>query len=169
MMPAGMRRWAPNLAAGASAAVMLLALGMAVRSVFVVDLWERRSVTPGIGWRMTTFSILSGEGNAGCAVWTSYYDSLPPLGSAVVWDYRSGSLKAPRKTVFGRFDLNNSLRPPGGPDSKRGIGLTVPWWFIALLASVLPAWWGWRWRKQRKLARGRGFEVVAAEGRSLVE
>jgi hypothetical protein len=43
-------------------------------------------------------------------------------------------------------------------------GLIIPHLKMLIAATaVLPAWWLWRMRRERRLLRSRGFEVVAAQ------
>jgi hypothetical protein len=159
-MQSSMRRWALNLAALISAAVMLLALGMAVRSVFFNDYWQRGTITrDSLGvYTATAYSVNSGGGSIGWGIWKQNIGTRWNEALTFPWARRTTRVGPPREGVVGRFEWTEQDFPSAWAHQS---WMGVPWWFIALLASVLPAWWVWRWRRKRKVARSRGFEVVA--------
>jgi hypothetical protein len=158
------RRWLRffHLAAAGSTLLMLLAIAGMVRSWFISDVWQRVAVRPDghntyVGAHLIIESV---GGRVGYDVLDKTFharDDVPEM----AWLHDSTEVEPGKRRFLGEFIFAGSDRGSKGI-TYRHAALSVPWWFIALLASVPPAWWLWRWRRERKLPRSRGFEVVAA-------
>jgi hypothetical protein len=166
-MQSSMRRWALNLAAAASAAVLLLALVGMVRSLFVGDFWFRQAEQPGpLGTLVTTeHHIRSFNGSFGFRIYNlDYGPAAMELPQRVTWRYQTERVDEGARRLFGAYELECE-----GPPTALGrpISLTIPWWFIALLASVLPAWWVSRWRRRGGWCAAAGLKLLRGHDKKI--
>ena len=132
-----------NLAAATSLLLCLACLFMWVRSYRVYDYLYRMQVD---GHETT---IQSNIGYIGCQWLPS---NEVPTARSKPWRWT-----VYHEPVFG-LEVGTSylyLR-------RKMIVVVLPYWLLTSVSGILPALWFWQWRREKKAARGRGFEVLPA-------
>ena len=133
-----MKRRLFNLAAAVSLVIVATAMVGAVRSPYIWDTWSYQTVakTSDGSSTITNTGLTSGGGSVVIGrdmVWGYEVMATPSVG----WSYEQGKRTSSREPRFGQFALGNDRVA----NKYQTVGLSLPWWFVALAGSVLPAWW----------------------------
>jgi hypothetical protein len=147
------RRRLFNLAAAVSLVVSAVSVWGAVRSQRQVDAWFYESWTNHPREGRWIVSLVSETGS----LEIEHDLELPALAqphphpASGKWNYTRAAVPK-GKFPFGHFSWMHERMPIGdGSLQIRLIG--IPWWSVALMASVLPAWWGLRRGKARRRSK----------------